>query len=394
MNNKVKLLKNYPNIKIYLVGGGVRDSVMKHPIADYDYVVVGATPEIMLNEDFQQVGADFPIFIDENGHEFALARTERKSGSGYHGFDVDFNPHVTLKEDLERRDLTINCLAEEVLGWSSEGFPILDNHVIDYFGGIDDINNKTLRHVSDAFSEDPLRVLRVCRFAARYEGFTIANETKELMCNIVENNELQHLATERVWQETYKAMTEPFRDRYFRTMKEIGAIDVVIPELSDHLTEENLRLIEDVPERTPEVIASLLTADFGSKQHVMDFWKKICAPNEISEFASKFWVVWNTFEREYTAEHILDVIKQIDGIRKPEEAQLAASVLVYKCPIDGLYESFDYTHDLCDSIAIANNTSFSDLAEGQQVLLKGPEIGQAINQRRLEKIRFYLFAKQ
>ncbi|MER2163907.1 MAG: tRNA nucleotidyltransferase, partial [Psychrobacter alimentarius] len=181
-------------MQVYLVGGAVRDHLLGRPVKDKDFVVVGATVFEMLDAGFQQVGADFPVFLHPISHdEYALARTERKQGVGYQGFSVHASPNVSLKDDIQRRDLTINAMAIEVTSLMDDS-PIT-GEVIDYYGGLNDIDSKTLRHVSIAFSEDPLRVLRTARFYSRYYdlGFTIADETLRLMRQLVDSGELMHL---------------------------------------------------------------------------------------------------------------------------------------------------------------------------------------------------------
>ena len=213
-------------MQVYLVGGAVRDQLLGRPIKDKDFVVVGASIADMLAAGFVQVGADFPVFLHPKSHEeYALARTERKSGLGYQGFEVDVSTKVTILEDLQRRDLTINALAIEVTSLNDDT-PI-NNTVIDYYGGLDDIDSKTLRHVSAAFSEDPLRVLRVARFYSRYYdlGFMIADETLLLMRELVQSGELMHLSSERVWQESSRAMMQISPHIYWQTLFDIGALD-------------------------------------------------------------------------------------------------------------------------------------------------------------------------
>ncbi len=212
-------------MQIYLVGGAVRDQLLGRPIKDKDFVVVGTTVADMLEAGFQQVGADFPVFLHPITHEeYALARTERKQGLGYKGFSVHASRDVTLKDDLQRRDLTINAMAIEVTSLTDDT-PI-DGTVIDYYSGLADIESKTLRHVSEAFSEDPLRVLRVARFYSRYYdlGFTIADETLELMRQLVSSGELAHLSSERVWQESSRAMMQNSPQVYWQQLFEIGAL--------------------------------------------------------------------------------------------------------------------------------------------------------------------------
>ena len=206
----------------YLVGGAVRDSLLGYPFHERDWVVVGATPQQMLNLGYQQVGKDFPVFLHpDTKEEHALARTERKNGKGYTGFSVYAAPDVTLEQDLLRRDLTINAIAQAD-----------DGSIVDPFGGVADLKHKVLRHVSDAFAEDPLRVLRVARFYARYAhlGFSVAAETKQLMQQLA--SELDTLTPERVWQETAKALSEQTPQAYFQLLYDTGALAVLMPELA------------------------------------------------------------------------------------------------------------------------------------------------------------------
>ena len=210
-------------MKVYLVGGAVRDQLLGLPVKDRDWIVVGAVPATLLYLGYQQVGKDFPVFLNpKTKEEYALARTERKSSVGYTGFICDFSPTITLEQDLIRRDLTINAMAQ------SE-----DGEIIDPYGGKQDLENRILRHISPAFSEDPLRVLRVARFAARYHslGFKIASETLSLMAELAQSGELQHLTTERVWLETEKALNEKNPEIYFETLHKTGALRVLFPEI-------------------------------------------------------------------------------------------------------------------------------------------------------------------
>ena len=210
-------------MQIYLVGGAVRDKLLGRPIKDQDWVVVGSTPEIMLAQGYQSVGADFPVFLHpKTKEEYALARIERKVEAGYTGFSCDASSDVSLKEDLLRRDLTINAMAMDDQG-----------NIIDPYNGQQDLDNRLLRHVSDAFIEDPLRVLRVARFAARYHslGFRIAPETLVLMQTIVANDELTSLSAERVWQETARSLMETHPEVYFENLRACGALAMWFPEL-------------------------------------------------------------------------------------------------------------------------------------------------------------------
>ncbi len=213
-------------MQIYLVGGAVRDKLLKRPFHERDWVVVGATPEAMLSLGYRQVGKDFPVFLHPESHEeYALARTERKMAPGYYGFNVHATPDVTLEEDLLRRDLTINAMAEQH-----------DGTLVDPFNGQQDIKDRVLRHVSPAFSEDPVRILRLARFAARFAhlGFTIAEETMMLMREMVESGEVDALVAERVWAELDKALGEQSPSRFFEVLRECGALARLFPEI-DHL---------------------------------------------------------------------------------------------------------------------------------------------------------------
>ena len=210
--------------KTYLVGGAVRDALLGLQVAEHDWVVVGSTPEEMLDQGFKQVGASFPVFLHpKSGEEYALARTEKKQGHGYHGFSVDFHPGVTLEEDLQRRDLTINAIARDEHG-----------KLIDPYGGQRDLEHKVLRHVSDAFVEDPLRVLRVARFAARFAGFDfrVHESTLALMRDITRSGELQHLAPERIWREIELAMQTEKPSIFVSVLRECGALEELLPEIN------------------------------------------------------------------------------------------------------------------------------------------------------------------
>ncbi len=214
-------------MKTYLVGGAVRDRLLNQPVYDRDWVVVGATAEQMSALGYQAVGKDFPVFLHPRSkEEYALARTERKNGHGYKGFDFYASPDVSLEQDLQRRDLTINAMAEDERG-----------QVIDPFGGQRDLAERRLRHVSPAFAEDPLRVLRVARFAARFShlGFQVAAETLRLMAQIADSGELQHLTRERVWSELERALQERSPGVFFELLRQCRALAVLLPEIDQLL---------------------------------------------------------------------------------------------------------------------------------------------------------------
>lgn len=239
-------------MKIYAVGGAVRDRLLGLPVKDQDYVVVGATPEDMARLGFRPVGRDFPVFLHPQTHEeYALARTERKSGRGYRGFSIHAAPDVTLEQDLARRDLTINAIARDE-----------DGAIIDPFGGVADLKAGVLRHIGPAFVEDPVRVLRVARFAARF-GFGIAPETQRLMREMVANGEVDHLVAERVWQELSRGLMEKQPSRMFEALRECGALARVLPEV------DALFGVPQAAEHHPEVdtgLHSLLALDVAARR--------------------------------------------------------------------------------------------------------------------------------
>ncbi|NOT68287.1 MAG: multifunctional CCA addition/repair protein [Methylophilaceae bacterium] len=208
-------------MQAYMVGGAVRDELLGFAVQDRDFVVVGSTPEYMVAHGYRPVGKDFPVFLHPTTHdEYALARTERKTAKGYKGFQIHASPEVTLEEDLARRDLTINAIAKDEHG-----------QLIDPYNGLADLKNKTLRHVSTAFAEDPVRILRAARFAARLEDFSIAPETLDLMRHMVEDGEVDALVAERVWQELAKGLMEAQPSRMFLVLRECGALKKILPEV-------------------------------------------------------------------------------------------------------------------------------------------------------------------
>jgi tRNA nucleotidyltransferase (CCA-adding enzyme) len=210
-------------MQVYLVGGAVRDEQLGIPVSERDWCVVGATPEDLEELGYKRVGKDFPVFLHpESGEEYALARTERKTAAGYHGFEFQTSPDVTIEDDLGRRDLTINAIAMDA-----------DGNIVDPYNGISDIDNRLLRHVSDAFVEDPVRILRVARFAARFFtlGFRVAPETMQLMRSMVANGEVDALVPDRVWKETESALAGNDAHVFFETLRECGALRVLYPEV-------------------------------------------------------------------------------------------------------------------------------------------------------------------
>ncbi len=241
-------------MQVYIVGGAVRDELLGLPVKDKDYVVVGSTPQAMLDNSYKPVGKDFPVFLHPKTHEeYALARTERKTAAGYKGFVVHASPDVTLEQDLARRDLTINAIAKAS-----------DGTLIDPFNGLADLQAKTLRHVSDAFAEDPVRILRAARFAARFTDFTVAPETNQLMQQMVDAGEVDALVPERVWQELSKGLMEQKPSRMFEVLRDCGALQKILPEL------DRLWGVPQPPQHHPEIdtgVHVMMVIDYAAKQN-------------------------------------------------------------------------------------------------------------------------------
>lgn len=401
-------------METYLVGGAVRDKLLEYPFHERDWVVVGATPEDMEATGFRPVGRDFPVFIDpDSGEEYALARTERKTGKGYKGFHFYAGPDINLEDDLRRRDLTINAMAEAP-----------DGALIDPYGGRRDLENRVLRHVSDAFAEDPLRVLRVARFAARYHhlGFTIAPETRALMAQLATGDELAHLTPERVWMETRKALGERSPQVYVQVLRDCGALAVLLPEVDN---------LFDVPQRAdyhPEIdtgvhvlmaleVAAELSDDprvrfavlvhdlgkgttspdilprhIGHEERGVPLVQAVCdryrVPNEYRELAIPVTrlhlLCHKVFELRPVT--VLKIFKAADAFRKPQRFEhfllaVEADARGRKGFHDTPYPQGDWLRSV---LAELNTLSTRELvAEG----LRGAAIGEALDHRRQARIR-------
>ena len=279
-------------MKIYAVGGAVRDRLLGRPVADQDYVVVGSTPEQMEQLGYRPVGKDFPVFLHPKTHEeYALARTERKTARGYKGFEIHASPEVTLEQDLARRDLTINAIAKDENG-----------KLIDPFRGEEDLRRGVLRHVSDAFSEDPVRILRVARFAARF-NFPVHKSTAALMRKMVASGETDYLVPERVWQEFSKGLTEAHPQRMFEVLKSSGL--KLLPE-------------PKVPLNGSLAVRFALLAWPLEEKAVEALCKRLRAPNEVRELALLACGYREQIKHAKQPNEILDLLKRTDAFRRPE----------------------------------------------------------------------------
>jgi len=284
-------------VKTYVVGGAVRDELLGLPVKDRDHVVVGATPDEMVKLGFKPVGKDFPVFLHPATHEeYALARTERKSGRGYKGFTVYAAPDVTLEDDLRRRDLTINAMARAE-----------DGSLIDPFQGKRDLEQRVLRHVSEAFAEDPVRILRVARFAARF-GFSVAPETMQLMKDMVASGETDYLVPERVWQEFAKGLMEDRPERMFEVLEACGLRERLLPEL------------ETQPEELPGSLASrfALLCWALAEDEVETLCRRLRVPNDPRELGLLASRSRAALENARRPEELLELLKKTDAFRRPE----------------------------------------------------------------------------
>lgn len=367
-------------MQIYLVGGAVRDRLLGLPVKDRDWVVVGATPQAMLDAGFRPVGRDFPVFIHpDSGEEYALARTERKSGKGYTGFEFYASPEVTLEEDLRRRDLTINAMAQTESG-----------QIIDPYGGQRDLELRLLRHVSPAFAEDPLRVLRVARFAARFapQGFSVADETLALMRQLSAGDELDHLTTERVWQEFSRALATRAPLRFIELLKQVGAGSRLLPELCQlppaaEAASQRLYAAGGGPEQQFAVLMTLATEQQSqpdAQQQIEEFCQRLRIPNRYRDLALQLRRWHDTlfaFEQA-TAEQRLQLIRQLDLLRRPQRLQL-----IRPCA-DALHDRSGTAPELEPLLAQLNQLEPRALmAEG----FKGRALGAELEKRQLALCR-------
>jgi tRNA nucleotidyltransferase (CCA-adding enzyme) len=370
----------------YVVGGAVRDVLLGRQHKDIDYVHVGATVEDMLALGMQQVGADFPVFLDSANNEHALARTERKSGNGYKGFETQFDNTVTLEDDLVRRDLTINAMAVAASNWDR----FVHNHnvelVIDPFNGLQDLQDGILRHVSDAFADDPLRVLRVARFQARYD-FSVEPTTQELMRTLVNAGELDHLTPERVWGEMERAIMEMFPLNFFNTLLHCGALNVLMPELGKQaliyagLPLDRLATLQRTLEQRIAVFCSVC-----NEEDIEQFFIRLKIPNYVATLSRQYRTLIIGLEHwRGDPEVILQLLRDINAFRQPNNLQLLSDII---CVAD--MSGSRKMNEILLSFRQAQTVNFSALTQEQQSTLKGAEIGKALDVIRVDRIRIAL----
>ncbi len=403
-------------MKVYLVGGAVRDERLGIPIKERDWCIVGSTPDALVALGYKPVGKDFPVFLHpQSGEEYALARTERKTGAGYHGFKFHADPDVTIEDDLRRRDLTINAIAIDE-----------DDSIIDPFGGVADIESRVLRHVSDAFVEDPVRILRVAKFAARFAalGFTIADGTIGLMSEMVANGEVDALVPDRVWKETEAALASDNPQVFFDVLRQCGALERLYPEIDSlfgvpqppkwhpeidcgvhtmMVLEQAARLSADGDMRFAALVhdlgkattdKKLLPSHYGHEQRSVNLIKKLTGrlpvPNAYRDLALLVAEFHGHSHRAYElkAATLLRIIKKTDALRRPErfekfiiacEADARGRTGMEKNP----YPQADYLRGALQAIVGISAQDFKD--DG----LEGPELGQAIDDARTRALKSY-----
>jgi len=408
----------------YLVGGAVRDRLLGRPGSDRDWVVVGASPKTMSEQGFLPVGRDFPVFLHpQTREEYALARTERKSGPGYRGFVVHADPGVTLEEDLARRDLTINAIALPAA--LAEKSPLDPADLIDPYGGLRDLQARRLRHVTEAFREDPVRILRVARFAARFADFSVAPETLALMREMVDAGEADALVPERVWQELARGLSEDKPSRMFEVLRACGALKVILPEVErlwgvpqpeahhpEVDTGVHLMMVLDMAAKlqaplpvrfaclvhdlgkgtTPQ---DILPRHHGHEQRSAQLLRQVCerwrVPVDIRELADVVAREHGNIHRsgELNAAAVLRLLERCDAIRKPERFEQA--LLACECDARGrlgLQERpYPQRQRLRSALAAALAVPTEPVAQAAlQRGAKGPEIGAAISRARSEAV--------
>jgi tRNA nucleotidyltransferase (CCA-adding enzyme) len=402
-------------MKCFVVGGAVRDELLGRPVHDHDWVVVGATPQQMIDQGFLPVGKDFPVFLHpQTKEEYALARTERKTAPGYHGFAFHADPGVTLEDDLARRDLTINAMARDEKG-----------ALVDPYGGQKDLEARVLRHVSPAFAEDPVRILRLARFAARYGDFTVAPETIELMKQMVTAGEVDALVAERVWQEVSRGLMEKHPSKMFEVLRECGALAKLLPEV-DRLwgvpqppqhhpevdTGVHLMMVLDMSARldTPlPVRFACLGHDLGKgttpedvlprhikhEERSVDLVREVCerwkVPVECRELAEVVAREHGNVHRsgELNAAAIMRLIDRCDAIRRP--ARFSQMLLACECDARGRLgmedDAYPQRPRLQKALELALSVDSRAIsAAAVEKGLAGPAIGQLIYQERVKAV--------
>jgi tRNA nucleotidyltransferase (CCA-adding enzyme) len=357
-------------MQTYLVGGAVRDQLLQLPVHERDWVVVGATAQQLLDQGYQGVGKDFPVFLHpQTKEEYALARTERKSGKGYTGFDCYASPDVTLEQDLMRRDLTINAIAQDSQG-----------RLIDPYHGQEDIQKKLLRHVSPAFTEDPLRVLRLARFLARFAhlGFTISDETIALATQISRSGELETIAAERIWRELEKTLHTQTPSAFFLALDQVQASDCLMPELKNLDQETLTRLDSACTNKYSAPVCFAVLFARKDQQQTQNLCGRLKTPKEFTQLALLVSQWANDTAEDLTAEYMLNLLENTDAFRRPDRFNAFLQCCKVIDNNNVRQQKLQQALNLCNAIDIK-----AIAAQG----FKGKAIANKIREQRLENIK-------
>ena len=390
-------------MKTYLVGGAVRDALMGLPVQDRDWVVVGATPQMLLDQGYLQVGQDFPVFLHpQTKEEYALARTERNTAPGYHGFEVHAAPDVTLKEDLARRDLTINSIAvsSDLTGaigrfslqtQSKTPIWVENADLVDPYGGRQDIADKLLRHVTPAFREDPVRILRLARFAARFTDFTVAAETRALLREMVDGGQADHLVAERVWQELSRGLMEAQPSRMFTVLQDCGALQRLLPELTTSADAVMPVLDLAAQRKAPLTVRFACLVHSLQKPRTEAACARLRVPVECKELAEVVAREQGSIQSSagLSADALVLLLERCDAFRKP--ARLADILLACECIAKAAAPASDKPYLRANRLQRALELALSVAtnvvaAQAQSTGASGPEIGEHIRQARIRTV--------
>jgi tRNA nucleotidyltransferase (CCA-adding enzyme) len=413
-------------MQTYLVGGAVRDALLGLAVKDRDWVVVGASPELMAAQGFVPVGRDFPVFLHPKTHEeYALARTERKTAPGYHGFVVHAAPDVTLEEDLARRDLTINAIAVHVYSIRANGqFDV--NVVIDPYGGVADLKARVFRHVSPAFREDPVRILRVARLAARFADFTVAPDTQTLMQDMVGSGEVDHLVAERVWQELAKGLMEVAPSHMFEVLRDCGALARLLPEVdclwgvpqrADYHPEVDtgvhLMMVMAMSARLEAPLCvrfaclchdlgkgntptDVLPRHIGHEARGAKLLKEVCerlrVPTDCRELADVMAREHSNIHRclDISAAALVRLLERCDALRRPE--RFAHLLLACECDLRGRLgfseAPYPQRQRLLDALALVHTVDTNSIAsQATKAGVSGLKVGEMIHAARVAAVQ-------
>ncbi len=379
-------------MKTYLVGGAVRDALMGLPVQDRDWVVVGATPQMLLDQGYLQVGQDFPVFLHpQTKEEYALARTERNTAPGYRGFAVYAAPDVTLEDDLARRDLTINSIAVPSEFAGATGQFCLSDTVVDPYGGRRDISHKVLRHVTPAFREDPVRILRLARFAARFTDFTVASETLALLRDMVDAGDVDHLVAERVWQELSRGLMESKPSRMFAVLQDCGALVRLLPELTSG-ADAVMPLVDLAAQRhAPLAVRFACLVHRLQRPQTEAACARLRVPVDCKELAEVVAREQGGIQDStaLSAEALVLLLERCDAFRKP--ARLADILLACECiakaPLAQSDTPYLQAARLQRALELAQAVATNVIAaNAHSTGASGPEIGEHIRQARIQAV--------